>query len=325
MQKGKILAGMLTSMLLVASMGMTVFAANSPTSDAAMSEAVYNKITASGAEVAGKSVSVTTKASDATTYAEAKQEAATAATASNKTASVKAMADITVDADTAKTISASNPITVTITAQDITNPANVYILHKKSDGKWEKITPSYTGSNGTYAFKFKLTSLSPVAVVEEAASDDSSNGNGSGTNTGNTNTSSNSNDNSNSGTQSNSQTNSQSNPQTNNNNQSNSQTNNNNQNNPVNVSQNVTVVYPESYYDGDADYEDGYSDGYTDGTSTVKSSTAVVYSTSASTSTTSAGGSAVSPKTGASQAAMPLAAVALLAGLVVCGRKARNN
>ena len=109
--------------------------------------------------------------------------------------------------------------------------------------------------------------------------------------------------------------------QTNNNNQSNSQTN--NQNNPVNAKQNVTVNYPDS--DDDGSYDEGYNDGYSDGKSARKTSSYTTGTNGGSTNGAVAAVGMTSPKTGASVPALPILAVAVVAGIIVCSRKAAKN
>lgn len=329
--KKKIFTGVVTAMMLVFTMGTTVFADPSPTSETALVQRTYelNKATtveSSGYNANNELITVSFKDVDKDVYREGNRQANAVASAQNGSATVMAMSDISVPSAT----NTSKGIKVTICARGIQAGDNVYVLHKLKSGSWQTVKPDSV-SNGKVTVT--LYSFSPVIVVRYSSNvnpavttDPSKDENSQGSNT-----NSNVNDNSNSSSQTNS------NSQTNNNNQNNSQTN--NQYNPVSVNQNVTVNYPQSYDDGEDsfedDYDDGYTDGYTDGKNSVrntstKSSYARVNGKSGAGSQkgTSASGSVsykTSPKTGAALPALPFVAVFAAAGIVVCGRKARKN
>lgn len=329
--KKKIFTGVVTAMMLVFTMGTTVFADPSPTSETALVQRTYelNKATtveSSGYNANNELITVSFKDVDKDVYREGNRQANAVASAQNGSATVMAMSDISVPSAT----NTSKGIKVTICARGIQAGDNVYVLHKLKSGSWQTVKPDSV-SNGKVTVT--LYSFSPVIVVRYSSNvtpavttDPSKDENSQGSNT-----NSNVNDNSNSSSQTNS------NSQTNNNNQNNSQTN--NQYNPVSVNQNVTVNYPQSYDDGEDsfedDYDDGYTDGYTDGKNSVrntstKSSSARVNGKSGAGSQkgTSASGSVsykTSPKTGAALPALPFVAVFAAAGIVVCGRKARKN
>ena len=312
-------------MMLVFTMGTTVFADPSPTSDTALVQRTneLNKATtveSSGYNANNELITVSSKGVDKDVYREGNRQANAVASAQNGSATVMAMSDISVPSAT----NTSKVIKVTICASGIKAGDNVYVLHKLKSGSWQTVKPDSV-SNGKVTVT--LYSFSPVIVVRYSSNvnptvttDPSKDENSQGSNT-----NSNVNDNSNSSSQ------------TNNNNQNNSQTN--NQYNPVSVNQNVTVNYPQSYDDGEDsfedDYDDGYTDGYTDGKNSVrntstKSSSARVNGKSGAGSQkgTSASGSVsykTSPKTGAALPALPFVAVFAAAGIVVCGRKARKN
>ena len=311
--KKKIFTGVVTAMMLVFTMGTTVFADPSPTSDTALVQRTYelNKATtveSSGYNANNELITVSFKDVDKDVYREGNRQANAVASAQNGSATVMAMSDISVPSAT----NTSKGIKVTICASGIKAGDNVYVLHKLKSGSWQTVKPDSV-SNGKVTVT--LYSFSP-AVTTDPSKDENSQG---------SNTNSNVNDNSNSSSQ------------TNNNNQNNSQTN--NQYNPVSVNQNVTVNYPQSYDDGEDsfedDYDDGYTDGYTDGKNSVrntstKGSSARVNGKSGAGSQkgTSASGSVsykTSPKTGAALPALPFVAVFAAAGIVVCGRKARKN
>ena len=309
--KKKIFTGVVTAMMLVFTMGTTVFADPSPTSDTALVQRTNELNNATTVESSGYNannelITVSSKGVDKDVYREGNRQANAVASAQNGSATVMAMSDISVPSAT----NTSKGIKVTICASGIKAGDNVYVLHKLKSGSWQTVKPDSV-SNG----KVTVSNVNP-AVTTDPSKDENSQG---------SNTNSNVNDNSNSSSQ------------TNNNNQNNSQTN--NQYNPVSVNQNVTVNYPQSYDDGEDsfedDYDDGYTDGYTDGKNSVrntstKSSYARVNGKSGAGSQkgTSASGSVsykTSPKTGAALPALPFVAVFAAAGIVVCGRKARKN
>ena len=310
----KMLMGML-AMLLVLTMGTTVFAANSPGTDAALNQKAQEwmnnvkNVTVKGTN--NTIYNVTKKKVDASKVTSVNE----AANSVNASAKVLAMADLSVgdNVDTSKGVT----ITLSIDPTTISSGYSVYVLHQYGNGKWEVVKPSSV-SNGQVTVT--LYSLSPVAVVQYPTSanvptsDPSKNQpDGNKTNNNTNSTENNTNSNNTSGP-------SQSNSNSNNSNSSNSNNQSNNQNNPVNVNQNVTVKYPEK--DSEDNYDEGYNDGYSDGRNSVKGSSAS-NGGAASGGTTSAG--VLSPKTGASLPALPIAAVFALAGVAVCGRKAHAN
>ena len=314
----KMLMGML-AMLLVLTMGTTVFAANSPGTDAALNQKAQEWVNnVKNVTVKGTNntiYNVTKKKVDASKVTSVNE----AANSVNASAKVLAMADLSVgdNVDTSKGVT----ITLSIDPTTISSGYSVYVLHQYGNGKWEVVKPSSV-SNGQVTVT--LYSLSPVAVVQYPTSvnvptsDPSKNqpdGNKTNNNTNSTENNTTSNSNNTSGP---SQSNSNSSNSSNSNNQSNSQSN--NQNNPVTVNQNVTVKYPEK--DSEDNYDEGYSDGYSDGRNSVKG-TSASNGRAASGGTTSAG--VLSPKTGASLPALPIVAVFALAGVAVCGRKAHAN
>lgn len=314
----KMLMGML-AMLLVLTMGTTVFAANSPGTDAALNQKAQEWVNnVKNVTVKGTNntiYNVTKKKVDASKVTSVNE----AANSVNASAKVLAMADLSVgdNVDTSKGVT----ITLSIDPTTISSGYSVYVLHQYGNGKWEVVKPSSV-SNGQVTVT--LYSLSPVAVVQYPTSanvptsDPSKNkpdGNKTNNNTNSTENNTTSNSNNTSGP---SQSNSNSSNSSNSNNQSNSQSN--NQNNPVTVNQNVTVKYPEK--DSEDNYDEGYNDGYSDGRNSVKGASATNGKV-ASGVTTSAG--VLSPKTGASLPALPIVAVFALAGVAVCGRKAHAN
>lgn len=327
--KKKIFTGVVTAMMLVFTMGTTVFADPSPTSDTALIQRTNElnnatTIESSGYNANNELITISSTALDKEDYREGNRQANSVASAQNGSATVVAMSNISVPSTT----NTSKGIKVTIRANGIQAGDNIYVLHKLKSGSWQTVKPDSI-SNGVVTVT--LYSFSPVMVVKYSSNvnptvttDPTKDENSQGSNT-----NSNVNDNSNSSSQ------------TNNNNQNNSQSNNqtNNQYNPVNVNQNVTVNYPQSYDDGEDsfedDYDDGYTDGYTDGKNSVrntstKGSSAKVNGKNgagkqAKTSVSGSVSYQTSPKTGAALPALPLVAVFAAAGMVVCGRKARKN
>ena len=318
----KMLMGVL-AMLLVLTMGTTVFAAPSPLPDTGLDRKAQewnNKVEHVAATGANNQIyNVTKKRVDASKVNSVNEVIKTV----SSQAEVIGMSDLSVDkgVDTSKGIK----VTLSIDPKSIINGYSVYVVHQYGEGKWETVKPSSVTRDGKVTVT--LYSLSPVAIVQypnnvSVPISDPSKNKPDSTNNTNNNTNSTENSNSNSTNSNNtsgpSQSNSNSSNSSNSNNQSNSQTN--NQNNPVNVKQNVTVNYPDR--DSDS-YDNGYSDGYSDGRNSVKGTSASSNGVAASGGTTSAG--VLSPKTGASLPALPIVAVFALAGIVVCGKKAHAN
>ena len=317
----KMLMGVL-AMLLVLTMGTTVFASPSPNPDTGLDRKAQewnNKVEHVAATGANNQIyNVTKKRVDASKVNSVNEVIKTV----SSQAEVIGMSDLSVDkgVDTSKGIK----VTLSIDPKSIINGYSVYVVHQYGEGKWETVKPSSVTSDGKVTVT--LYSLSPVAIVQypnnvSVPISDPSKNKPDSTNNTNNNTNSTENSNSNSTNSNNtsgpSQSNSNSSNSSNSNNQSNSQTN--NQNNPVNVKQNVTVNYPDR--DSDS-YDNGYGDGYSDGRNSVKG-TSASNGRAASGGTTSAG--VLSPKTGASLPALPIVAVFALAGIAVCGKKAHAN
>ena len=300
----KMLMGVL-AMLLVLTMGTTVFASPSPNPDTGLDRKAQewnNKVEHVAATGANNQIyNVTKKRVDASKVNSVNEVIKTV----SSQAEVIGMSDLSVDkgVDTSKGIK----VTLSINPKSIINGYSVYVVHQYGEGKWETVKPSSVTRDGKVTVT--LYSLSPVAIVQypnnvSVPISDPSKNKPDSTNNTNNNTNSTENSNSNSTNSNNtsgpSQSNSNSSNSSNSNNQSNSQTN--NQNNPVNVKQNVTVNYPDR--DSDS-YDNGYGDGYSDGRNSVKG-TSASNGRAASGGTTSAG--VLSPKTGASLPALPLSA-----------------
>lgn len=324
----KVVASML-AMLLVLSMGTTVFAFPSPNNQTALAELAkqwdsnVSDVSAYNSNNNIVSVTRTKPTTDQITRANS------AAKQASKDAEVLGMTDLSVG----KNVNTSKGIRLTFSVPGVKYTDKVYVLHQLSSGEWETLKPTSI-SNGQVSVT--LYSFSPVVIVRYPSnvnvpvSDPTKNQTENNTNNSETNNNSH---NTTGDSQNNSQTsnpnnnNSQTfnpnnnNSQTNNNNQSNSQTN--NQNNPVNAKQNVTVNYPDS--DDDGSYDEGYNDGYSDGKSARKTSSYTTGTNGGSTNGAVAAVGMTSPKTGASVPALPILAVAVVAGIIVCGRKAAKN
>lgn len=312
----KVVASML-AMLLVLSMGTTVFAAKSPDSQAALEELAKqwdSNVSDVSAYNSNNNIVSVTRTKPTTDQV---SKANSAAKQASKDAEVLGMTDLSVD----KNVNTSKGIRLTFSVPGVKSTDKVYVLHQLSTGEWETLKPTSI-SDGQVTVT--LYSFSPVAIVRYPSnvnvpvSDPTKNQTENNTN----NSESNNNSHNTTGD-------SQNNSQTFNPNNNNSQTNNNNNNqtnnNQVDVKQNVTVNYP----DKNGNYDDGYNDGYSDGKSDAKSA-----GKTSSYTTGTNGGSAngavaavgmTSPKTGASVPALPILAVAVVAGIIVCGRKAAKN
>jgi hypothetical protein len=298
----KLFAGMITAMLLVATMGTAVFAANSPDSETALKQQAkdYNsKVTSVTAIGNGNAaVNVTAQALDTNTVAQASKKVSN----DYKNATVLAMTDLSVPDNTDLT----NGVKVTLSVKEVLAGDNVKVLHQKSTGDWETL-PATVG-NGTVTVT--MTSFSPVVIIRLPSSSSSGN-NSSGSNTSSNNTSS-----SNTSSSNTSSTNT---PGSNTNNTG-----------------NATTDSKGKYTQG---YQDGYAAGLASAKGSINNSTTVnVDNSSNNTVTTTGTGSsrnaaassgrnvsATSPKTGASLPALPIVAAFVFAGIVYCGKKVRNN
>ena len=312
----KVVASML-AMLLVLSMGTTVFAAKSPDSQAALEELAKqwdSNVSDVSAYNSNNNIVSVTRTKPTTDQV---SKANSAAKQASKDAEVLGMTDLSVG----KNVNTSKGIRLTFSVPGVKSTDKVYVLHQLSTGEWETLKPTSI-SDGQVTVT--LYSFSPVAIVRYPSNVNVPVSAPTKNQTENNTNNSESNNNSHNTTGD-----SQNNSQTFNPNNNNSQTNNNNNNqtnnNQVDVKQNVTVNYP----DKNGNYDDGYNDGYSDGKSDAKSA-----GKTSSYTTGTNGGSAngavaavgmTSPKTGASVPALPILAVAVVAGIIVCGRKAAKN
>ena len=161
--KKKIFTGVVTAMMLVFTMGTTVFADPSPTSDTALVQRTneLNKATtveSSGYNANNELITVSSKGVDKDVYREGNRQANAVASAQNGSATVMAMSDISVPSAT----NTSKGIKVTICASGIKAGDNVYVLHKLKSGSWQTVKPDSV-SNGKVTVT--LYSFSPVIVV----------------------------------------------------------------------------------------------------------------------------------------------------------------
>lgn len=319
--KKKLAAAVLTAVMLVFTMGTTAFAADSPNSPAAIQRKTdelnrNTTVDVNGVNANNEIIRITSSQVSQEQY----KEANAVAKGQDSGAEVLAMSNISVPAGT----NTSKGIKVTISAPGIRYGDNVYVLHKLSSGAWQVLKPDSV-SDGKVTVT--LYSFSPVSVVRYSAGVTPA-------------TTSDPSRDENSGTSGNIANGSQ------NNNQNNSQPNN-NQNGSQSDNQ-YNPNYPQYYEDGDEDYDDSYEDGYNDGYKAGKSAkvstttqktqkvqktqqtVSAVKGTSGSARTVAASASGAvsyktSPKTGAAVPVLPVIAVIAFAGVIVCGKKARNN
>lgn len=141
----KKLAGLLAA-LMVLTMSTTVFAATSPTAEDLSNAAT---VTADNVQLNKTEIIDKKDYSDIAAKAEAL----------SKDATVMAAFELKAPAET------KFPIKVTIAVSGISKGDSVSVLHKKSDGTWETISPA-TVADGYVVVSFN--SLSPVAVVRTA-------------------------------------------------------------------------------------------------------------------------------------------------------------
>ncbi len=142
----KKLAGLLAA-LMVLTMSTTVFAATSPTAE--------DISKAESAATVSADVQLTKTSIGTKDYSDVAAKAADL----SKDATVMAAFELTAPENT------KFPIEVTIAVAGISAGDSVSVLHKKSDGTWETISPA-TVADGYVVVSF--ASLSPVAVVRTA-------------------------------------------------------------------------------------------------------------------------------------------------------------
>lgn len=148
----KKITGLLVA-LMVLSMGTTVFASQSPTSEVtAEQKAQQLRDSVSNVETSQDGVNVEVGKVDATEVADANEKA----TSYSADAEVLGMVELKSDKDFSK------GVTLTLYVAGVKKGDNVRILHKLSDGTWEVIVP-YVGDGFVRATFY---SLSPIAIVK---------------------------------------------------------------------------------------------------------------------------------------------------------------
>lgn len=151
----KKITGLLVA-LMVLSMGTTVFASQSPTSEVtAEQKAQQLRDSVSNVETSQDGVNVEVGKVDATEVADANEKA----TSYSADAEVLGMVELKSDKDFSK------GVTLTLYVAGVKKGDNVRILHKLSDGTWEVIVP-YVGDGFVRATFY---SLSPIAIVKYPA------------------------------------------------------------------------------------------------------------------------------------------------------------
>lgn len=150
----KKLAGLLVAMMVL-TMGTTVFASQSPTSEAT-AEQKAQQLRDSVSTVESGDAGVKVDKVDASEVADANK----AATGYSDQAEVLGMVELKTDKDISK------GVTITIYVAGVKSGDNIRILHKLSNGTWEVIVP-YVGDGFVRATFY---SLSPIAIVKYPAS-----------------------------------------------------------------------------------------------------------------------------------------------------------
>jgi hypothetical protein len=318
----KFFAGMITMMLLVAMMGTTVFASDSPTSEAALkkqAEELSEKLQTVSASMGGTKVEITMSEIEPETVVKGEAALKERNYSSND---VLAMADLKVEGE----IDTSKGVTVNLAVEGVLEGDNIHVLHQTGSGSWEELSVS---SVGTGSVTVTMTSFSPIMVVRLPAKTTTSSTTSSSGSTGSSTYTSTFSSTISSGTTTGSTSTDSANtsgttaatPQTDSTGADTTKTS--SKSDPTDVDQNVTISGADTQT-----YGQGYKDGYTAGAATVKGATAattVVRTVgTGSTSTGESNLSATSPKTGTTLPTLPILAVFTFAGILVCGKKAQN-
>lgn len=289
----KKITGLLVA-LMVLSMGTTVFASQSPTSEVtAEQKAQQLRDSVSNVETSQDGVNVEVGKVDATEVADANEKA----TSYSADAEVLGMVELKSDKDFSK------GVTLTLYVAGVKKGDNVRILHKLSDGTWEVIVP-YVGDGFVRATFY---SLSPIAIVKyppnvsvsssqrvpENAADSSTENDSTQESTKNENTNSNESANANNSTSANNNANA------NDNDTSSSSKSESKSDAKANANANVNV----NVNNNNSGNSNSNSNRPTSGTT----------------------GAATSPKTGQNMPVLPMVAVFTLLGItVVCGKKVKS-
>ena len=293
----KKITGLLVA-LMVLSMGTTVFASQSPTSEVtAEQKAQQLRDSVSNVETSQDGVNVEVGKVDATEVADANEKA----TSYSADAEVLGMVELKSDKDFSK------GVTLTLYVAGVKKGDNVRILHKLSDGTWEVIVP-YVGDGFVRAIFY---SLSPIAIVKyppnvsvsssqrvpENAADSSTENNRTQESTENENTNSNESANANNSTSANNNANA------NDNDTSSSSKSESKSDAKANANANANANVNVNVNNNNNNSGNSNSNRPTSGTS----------------------GAATSPKTGQNMPVLPMVAVFTLLGLtVVCGKKVKS-
>ena len=293
----KKITGLLVA-LMVLSMGTTVFASQSPTSEVtAEQKAQQLRDSVSNVETSQDGVNVEVGKVDATEVADANEKA----TSYSADAEVLGMVELKSDKDFSK------GVTLTLYVAGVKKGDNVRILHKLSDGTWEVIVP-YVGDGFVRATFY---SLSPIAIVKyppnvsvsssqrvpENAADSSTENDSTQESTKNENTNSNESANANNSTSANNNANA------NDNDTSSSSKSESKSDAKANANANASANVNVNVNNNNNNSGNSNSNRPTSGTS----------------------GAATSPKTGQNMPVLPMVAVFTLLGItVVCGKKVKS-
>ena len=293
----KKITGLLVA-LMVLSMGTTVFASQSPTSEVtAEQKAQQLRDSVSNVETSQDGVNVEVGKVDATEVADANEKA----TSYSADAEVLGMVELKSDKDFSK------GVTLTLYVAGVKKGDNVRILHKLSDGTWEVIVP-YVGDGFVRATFY---SLSPIAIVKYPANVSVSSSQRVPENAADSSTENNSTQEDVSNTSENTNTNESSNA-----NNSTSANNNANDNDTSSSSKSESKSDAKANANANASANVNVNVNNNNNNSGNSNSIRPTSGTS---------GAATSPKTGQNMPVLPMVAVFTLLGLtVVCGKKVKS-
>ncbi len=293
----KKITGLLVA-LMVLSMGTTVFASQSPTSEVtAEQKAQQLRDSVSNVETSQDGVNVEVGKVDATEVADANEKA----TSYSADAEVLGMVELKSDKDFSK------GVTLTLYVAGVKKGDNVRILHKLSDGTWEVIVP-YVGDGFVRATFY---SLSPIAIVKYPANVSVSSSQRVPENAADSSTENNSTQEDVSNTSENTNTNESSNA-----NNSTSANNNANDNDTSSSSKSESKSDAKANANANASANVNVNVNNNNNNSGNSNSNRPTSGTS---------GAATSPKTGQNMPVLPMVAVFTLLGLtVVCGKKVKS-
>lgn len=296
----KKITGLLVA-LMVLSMGTTVFASQSPTSEVtAEQKAQQLRDSVSNVETSQDGVNVEVGKVDATEVADANEKA----TSYSADAEVLGMVELKSDKDFSK------GVTLTLYVAGVKKGDNVRILHKLSDGTWEVIVP-YVGDGFVRATFY---SLSPIAIVKyppnvsvsssqrvpENAADSSTENNSTQEDVSNTSENTNTNESANAN-------------------------NSTSANNNANANDNDTSSSSKSESKSDAKANANANASANVNVNVNNNNNSGNSNSNSNRPTSGTSGAATSPKTGQNMPVLPMVAVFTLLGLtVVCGKKVKS-